>query len=94
MCMCECVCVCVCVCVCECVRKGQWTLLHMYMNIVIRMQEERRGERDILNSVCVASSPALSPAFIACSMKSGEPAYLHEFEKSWGRPGNEASVCV
>ena len=37
--------------------------------------------------VFVASSPALSPAFIACSMKS---AYLHEFEKSWGRPGNEA----
>ena len=35
----------------------------------------------------VASSPALSPAFIACSMF---PTYLHEFEKSWGRPGNEA----
>ena len=32
----------------------------------------------------LASSPALSLAFIACSMKSGE------LEKSWGRPGNEA----
>ena len=30
--------------------------------------------------VVLASSPALSPAF------------LHEFEKSWGRPGNEARV--
>ena len=32
----------------------------------------------------LASSPALSLAFIACSMKSGE------LKKSWGRPGNEA----
>ena len=37
----------------------------------------------------VASSPALSPAFIAWQY---EKLYLHEFEKSWGRPGNEARL--
>ena len=42
------------------------------------------------NRVELAWSPALSPAFIACSMKS---SFLHEFEKAGGGlHGNEANV--
>ena len=36
-------------------------------------------------SSAAQSSSTLSPALIACSMKSG-------IEKSWGRPGNKATI--
>ena len=49
----------------------------------------RRSEKTILGGMSttymLASSTALSPAFIA---------FLCEFEKSWGRPGNEATYTL